>query len=816
MNNRTFDALELFDFIEMAAQRAQTPAGRALTARLRPSADPCEVRREIEITGECVAYQTVKGRFGLAGVEDLEDASARLHIKGNALEPRQVLAFERLLIVGKELKENILGLEPSEQFPRLRGIATGIPDARPVLAAIRGKVLPNGEIDDNASPELRAIRRDLAERRHRINRTLEAILRTSPEVVQDEIITFRNGRFVIPIRTDSRGRIPGVMHGLSSSGQTTYVEPMQVIDQNNDLVRLHEQEDIEIANIISALTEVFRKNLGTVFGVLDAVSVLDAAQARALVSMEFQCLPPRISDNKEYILTDARHILLERELRKTGGRPVPISMELDSRRNALVISGPNAGGKTVALKTAGLISLMAQMGFHVPAKEAVLPVFGRIFADIGDQQSIAANLSTFTAHMRNIAEMAAEIDPERGAANMPACAAAESQRNIRSGQPALILLDEVGAGTDPDEGAALAIAVIDAFRRAGAVTLASTHYPRLKMWASEVDGVRNASVEFDEHALRPTYRLLLDVAGASSGIEIARRMNIPKEILDAARELVDPDHTAAREYLRRLGETLDEQERLRAALDGERKAVAEKYAALEREHTKREADRKIEFEAALERVIGEFRKESERAVRELKDRVESARARRTAENLTAGLRRKSVRLQRSAGETPAGDGNDAAAPAIVETENIEPGDIVLVRSLNREGLADSVEGDVCVVAFGVLRYRAERGDVEKIKDRKKPDIPQGKPAVSPDDEIFASELNVIGLNADEALDRVDRFLDQAYLAGGESVRIVHGHGKGILRSAIARFLEHHPQAARFTSAPPEKGGSGATVVILKN
>ena len=804
MNDRTFRALELFDFIEMAALRTQTPPGRARMAQLRPSADSGAVRREIEITSECVAYQTMKGRFGLTGIEDMQNASARLHIEGDSLEPKQILAFERLLFVGKELKESILGAEPSEQFPRLRGKAADIPDARPILNAIRGKVLPGGEIDDNASPELRAIRKDIAERRYRINRTLEAILRTSPDAVQDEIITFRNGRFVIPIRTDSRGRVQGVMHGLSSSGQTTYVEPMQVIDQNNDLVRLHEQEEIEIANILSALTGVLRKNLGAVLGVLDAVADFDTVQARALIASEFQCAPPRIADNGEYILVDARHILLERELRKTGGRPVPISLELDAQRNALVISGPNAGGKTVALKTAGLVSLMAQMGFHVPARDAVLPVFGRIFADIGDQQSIAANLSTFTAHMRNIAEMASEQDT-----------AADAR--------AMILLDEVGAGTDPDEGAALAIAIIDAFRKTGAVILASTHYPRLKIWASEIDGVRSASVEFDESVLRPTYRLLLDIAGASSGIEIARRMNIPKEILDAARGLVNPDHAASREYLRRLKETLDEQSRLRAALEDERKATAEKYACLEREYEKREAARRTEFESALRRVVDEFHKESERAVAELKDRVDAARARRTAENLEAGLRRKSVRLQRSAAASSAENADAVSRDAVSiprkDTESVETGDVVLVRSLNREGVADSVQDDVCVVAFGALKYRAEWSDIEKIKDRKKTAVApgaRGAVSVSPDDEEFASELNVIGLNVDEALDRVDRFLDQAYLAGGESVRIVHGHGKGILRGAIARFLERHPQTARFAAAPPEKGGSGATVVILKN
>ena len=803
MNDRTFNTLELFDFIEMAALRTQTPPGRARIMSLRPSADSNHVRRELEITSECAAYQELKGRFGLAGVEDTQDAAARLHIEGNILEPRQILAFERILIVGRELKEDIRGVELPEQFPRLSRIAADIPDARPILNAIRGKVLPNGEIDDNASPALRAIRRDITEQRNRINRTLEAILKASPDAARDEIITFRNGRFVIPIRTDSRGRVLGVMHGLSSSGQTTYIEPMQVIDQNNDLVRLHEREEIEISNILSAITEVFRKNIGVVHGIMDAVAFLDAAQARALVALEFQCSPPRITENGEYILVEARHILLERELRKTGGRPVPISLELDARRNALIVSGPNAGGKTVALKTAGLVSLMAQMGFHVPAREAVLPIFGQIFADIGDQQSIAANLSTFTAHMRNIAEMAAEI------------AAPVNQR-------AMILLDEVGAGTDPDEGAALAIAVIDAFRKTGAIILASTHYPRLKIWAAEIDGVRSASVEFDERALRPTYRLLLDAAGASSGIEIARRMNVPKEILDAARGFVDPDNAAAREYLRRLKEALDEQAQLRTALEEERKAVAEKYAGLKDEFEKREAERRAEFESLLDRVVGDFRKESERAVGELKDRVSAARARRTADNLAAGLRRKSAHLKQSSSAASienTGAVLAAGAAPHTDTESVEPGDLVLVRSLNREGLADSVQDDVCIVALGSLKYRAEWSDIEKIRDRKKPAVPAGErgaASVSPDFEEFASELNVIGLNADEALDRVDRFLDQAYLAGGESVRIVHGHGKGILRNAIARFLEHHPQTARFAPAPPEKGGSGATVVILKN
>ena len=792
MNDRTFETLEFFDFIELAARRTQTPPGRARMTRMRPSVSLEEIRAELEITSECVAWQNTKGRFGLAGVEDIEPIAAQLHIRGAALEPRQILAVERMLFVGKELREAVRSMESAGQFPHLQRISAKIPDMRNVLAAIRGKILPNGEIDDNASPELRDIRKEMAERRYRINRTLESILRASPQAVQEDIITFRNGRFVIPIRTDSRSRIPGVMHGLSSSGQTTYIEPMTVINQNNDLVRLREQEDIEIARILSAITEVFRVNAAAILSVLETIAELDVAQARALVAIEFQCVPPRVVETCDYELTDARHILLEHSLRKTGGQPTPISITLDERHRILVISGPNAGGKTVALKTAGLSSMMAQMGFHVPAKNATLPVFDQIFADIGDHQSITANLSTFTAHMRNIAEMAGQLHP-----------------------PALILLDEVGAGTDPDEGAALAIAIIDFFRQAGAVTLASTHYPKLKMWASQTDGVKNAAVEFDERTLRPTYRLLPDIAGASSGIKIARRMNIPESILTAARTLIEPDHAQAREYLKQLRETLDAQMSLRASLEEERKAVAEKYAGLEQEYAKREAARKAEFDAALSRIVDGFRKESEKAVKKVTDSIEAARAKRTAENLASELRRKSVHLRQNIASSVAEIASEpSTVPHSGGAGTIEAEDVVYVRSLNREGRVEDVQDGTYAIAIGALRYRTERDDLEKL-ERGKPAVPPAPRSVNPDDPEFSSELKVIGLTVDEALDQADRFLDQAFLAGVESVRIIHGHGKGILRGALARFLSEHAQVARFTHAPPEKGGSGATVVFLK-
>jgi DNA mismatch repair protein MutS2 len=794
MDERTFEALELQDLIELAARHAQTAPGRIKILQLRPAISRSEILRELDTTGECVAYLNTRGRFGLSGIEDLSPVLAELQVEGTSLEPKQILALERLLFAGKELKEVIKSAQPPGSFPRLAGIASEIPDLRPLLSAIHGKILPSGEIDDNASPELRAVRKDLAERRNRIHRTLESIFRGQGQAVQEEIITFRNGRFVIPVRTDSRNQIPGVVHGLSSSGQTTFMEPMTVIGQNNDLVRLREQEAIEVSRILLAITESLRRSLAALQTTLGIVAYLDLVQAKAMFALEFHCVMPKISTGNDYVLQDARHILLERSLRESGAKPVPISIELDKTHRVLVISGPNAGGKTVALKTAGLISLMAQMGFLVPAREAVLPVFDQIFADIGDHQSISANLSTFTAHMRRIAETERMVKP-----------------------PSFVLLDEVGTGTDPDEGSALAIAIVDFFLRRGAITIASTHYPALKMWASQTAGVRNASVEFDERSLQPTYRLILGIAGASSGLEIARRMQVTEGILDRAKSLLEPSHAQAREYLRQLKETLDEQERLRASLEEERTAVADKFSRLEAEFLHKEESRKKEFNAALESVLEDFRTESDRAVRKIRDQAEAARTRRQAEKQALELRRKSSKLQAEnlRSEARAEIHQDLKGTASSAQEELREGDRVSVHSLNRDGTIESVKDGVYVVMVGPLRYRASRDDLTKTSGGNESPQQRVSHSLEENGDALGSEIKVIGLAADEALERVDKFIDQAFLAGAESIRIVHGHGKGILRKAIAEFLLHHPQVERFSLAPPEKGGSGATVADLK-
>jgi DNA mismatch repair protein MutS2 len=804
MEQHTFETLELGALLDLLARHMQTPLGRSRALSLKPTNDRTAIDRGLNLTTECVHFLDAGQRFGLVGIEDPESSLSRLQVEGTILEPRQVLELEHLVLVGMGLRDLFRSPEEREQYAELAGITSRISDLRRMLAEIKGKVLPGGEIDDNASPELRSIRHEIQVSRNRIHRTLEGILHNQARAVQDEIITFRNGRFVIPVRTDSRVHVPGVVHGLSSSGQTTYVEPLTVIEQNNDLVRLHEQEEIEVARILLAITEAFRTHRHAIRNIADIIAEIDLGQAKAQLALEFGCIRPRLSTGLELRLQDAFHVLLEHGLRQSGGHAVPISFALDDAHHVLVVSGPNAGGKTVVLKTVGLIALMAQMGLHVPAREAVLPVFDQIFADIGDQQSIAANLSTFTAHMRNIAAMARKVTP-----------------------PALLLVDEVGTGTDPEEGAALGVAIVDFFRRAGANTLASTHYNPLKMWASKTPGVLNASVEFDERTLRPTYRLIVGVAGASSGLEIARRMDVPEEILDQAKSLTNPDHTVASEYLKRLKTLVDEQESLRSALEDERAITAQKYARLEADFTKREEARRAEFDSALARTSREFDEQSEQLIKALKDRALAEKMRKVAYHQASQLRRAGADASRKMeagiglGNTGgSGSGKDPRSEPLKNTGDAEPaeGDRVWVRPLSQAGTVDSIHGDTFTTSVGSLKFRARREDLQILVSS--PSDPGKHPSAktAPElslDQPFGPELNVIGLTADEAVDRVDKFLDEAFLAGAETVRIIHGHGKGILRRAIGQHLSNHSQVERFQLAPPNQGGGGATLVELK-
>ncbi len=804
MDRHTFEILELDQLLELLARHVQTPMGRSSALGLRPRTQSTAIDRALDLTAECVRFLDSGERFGLSGIEDPEPSLARLQIQGSILEPNRILELEHLVAIGVSLRDLFRDPKERAEFPGLSGITGGVPDLGRMLAEIKGKVLPGGEIDDDASRELRDLRHQIQVSRARIHRSLEGILHQQTRAVQDEIITFRNGRFVIPLRTDTRFQVPGVVHGLSSSGQTTFVEPLSVIELNNDLVRLREQEEIEINRILLAITETLREHAEEILMVIAALTELDVGQAKARLALEFDCVRPRLAPDGELRVEGARHILLDHALRRAGSGAVPISFAMDGSHPVLVISGPNAGGKTVVLKTVGLVALMAQMGLHVPARVAVLPVFHQVWADIGDQQSIAANLSTFTAHMRNIAAMAGTVAP-----------------------PALLLIDEVGTGTDPEEGAALAVAIVDYFRRSGATTLVTTHYNPLKMWASNVEGVLNASVEFDERTLRPTYRLIVGVAGASSGLDIARRLNVPDAILDHASSLTHPDHTLAGNYLKRLKFLVDEQEASRAALEEERAASAIEYARLEERFSLREATRQKEFESFLKHALDEFRHQSEQLLETIKDRIAAEKMRKLSLAQAAQLRRSAVetktRLETEIGlvarpkAESGGMGIESCTPPPDPDGEPVAGGHVWVKPLGQAGIVESIRGDTITVSVGSLRYRARRDELQILPSSPQSSVSRTPPKPMHDlelDQTHIPELNVVGMRADEAVQRVDKYLDESFLAGARSIRIIHGHGKGILRRAISELLTGHPHVENFHLAPPGQGGNGVTIVDL--
>lgn len=826
MHDQAFATLEYDELRALVRRYAQTPMGRARVDALTPLDDPISLRHALRALTECVELERqTGGRWSFPELNDPSDALAILHIEGATLEPLVTLELARLcdqVLAARALITDVRG-----EYPTLWEVVGALPprELYSLIARITSKILPGGELDDRASPELGRIRSDITHLRSRITRSLESLMRRSEEAIQDELVTVRNDRFVIPVKSDHRGRIQGVGHGFSSSGATVFVEPLETIEANNEMQALRETEEREVARILFTLTEELRRELPAIETAANVFAELDFVGAKAAFYKRFNCVVPKIDGRGGLEIVEARHPLLEENLRASGGAVVPVSLALDTSHPVMVISGANAGGKTVVLKTAGLLSLMALSGLPVPAREAGVPLYASVLADIGDRQSLAANLSTFTSHVANISRM------------IELCEA-----------PALVLLDEVGTGTDPEEGSALGVAVVDYFRRVcGAHVLATTHYSGLKTYAANEESVINASVEFDEKTLQPTYRLLVGIAGSSSGLEIARRFGFPEGIVRAAAERVSTSARDAAEYLRRIKREAEEAESLRRALKEERAAVAERYAALDAEAHRREQKRRAEFEDEMLKTAAEFEKRSRELMSKIEDRAERARVEREAQRRAAELRHDAQRAARAASATSAGkslgrgvrvvrDGRvvdarptpslEEEAPRPAPSRPIRPGDRVRLRSFGSIGVVDKLNGDEAEVRVKSLRFREKVSNLELVAaEPAQPETGRGarlrvsrgtEVRLSAPDHDPRAELNVIGRTTDEAVDATDKFLDEAFLNGIHNVRIIHGHGTGALRRAIADLLRDHPHVASFAAAPPDQGGAGATLVELRS
>jgi DNA mismatch repair protein MutS2 len=829
----SLETLEFAKLLELMARNAQTPMGRERILVLRPISNRIALENNLAAISETIALNEEKQiSWSFSGLDDPKETIAILKIENAALDPNSLLEIAAVCNQAVFARSSI---QPEkESTPVVWSIVENIPPTLlGTIEQINKKLLPSGEIDDSASPELARIRREISAQRARLTKSLESIMRSSGEAIQDELVTIRNDRFVIPVKADFRGKVGGVAHGFSSSGQTVFIEPLDAIEANNELQNLKGKEEREVARILFALTEELREQLPAIEAAVEAVAELDAIKAKVEFARSFHAVVPVISDENKLELIDARHPLLEENLKSSppyeGGVAapasaradgvvlscgiVPSSFTLTSDRSVMIISGANAGGKTVVLKTAGLLSLMAISGLPVPAKQAKVPFYKSVLADIGDHQSLSANLSTFSSHMSNIAEMMRE------------CVA-----------PSLVLLDEAGTGTDPEEGSALGVAIVDHFRRnCGAQVIASTHYRGLKMYAANDPNVINASVEFDKKTLQPTYRLLLGLAGASSGIEIARRFGIEQNVIDVARENLDTSAQEAEQYLQKLQTETRQAEDLRVALEEEREAVAMKYAGLEIEAVKKEKARQKEFEQTLAQTVESFERQSKAFIasledKALKNKLDKERSARKAElnrslvakvqNVSSPHVSKGSAFDSAAKGSPPYEGGVAAASA--DGVVLSVGSKV-VTSFGTTGAIEKIDGDTAEVLVGNMRLREKLENLrlaEPSRTAQAETRPVGrvsgqisKPIDSPD---VAAELNLIGRTTADAEYELDRFIDEAYMASLPRVRIIHGFGTGALKNYVHHFLKNHDLVRSFAFASDNQGGNGATIAELKN
>jgi DNA mismatch repair protein MutS2 len=820
-------ALEFGSVRDLIQGYAASPLGQERIAGLCPSVNREWIENQHRLTTEIREYRRVGGRFEFSGLLDVSKALEKSGISGAVLETTEIRDVLLLVDRAAEWREIALSLPAAMkvQGDAIAELSSGIVDFTEFLRAFRNKIQPDGTLEDRTSPELARVRREIDRQKRSIQESLRSYLKRLAEggVVQDELVTIRGERFVIPIKIEQKRRVQGVVHGASSSGQTVFVEPLETIEQNNELVRLLDEELAEIHRILLEMTRRIGESASAILKAADVLAELEVQFAKARFAEEYRCTPvvvvedqhdtlspqelrggsqPRLSDSGStpLFLRKARHPLLERNLNAKKGRIVPISIELDGEKLELVITGPNTGGKTVALKTVGLLALMAQAGIPVPADRAELPVFDAVLADIGDSQSIEQNLSTFSAHITNIDFISRTATPRT-----------------------LVLLDELGSATDPEEGAALAVAIAEHFRQIGCVTVISTHHTSLKVYGANTPGVVNSSVGFDEATLQPTYELNVGVPGASAGINIAQRLGLNRAIIDAARSRLGTQARDVAQFLDRLHEQLRETDTQRSQLKTREEELEREKIRLNAEVRKEQQAKIKEMEKKLELVLRDFEYHAREAVNAIQDRAMSQKLTKDAERRISKLRREFREQFDSTvvAHTTGADHDDPdAQPQVVK--HVSEGDTVKLKSVGRPAVVSRLlDQNHFEVEIGVMKMKIARDDIAEVLvhaadspvkaartrgisvslERENADVP--------------SEINVIGRTVDDATREVEKFVDRAFLAGLPRVRVVHGSGMGILRKALRQYLQKHPHVESVTEAPQNEGGGGATVVELR-
>ncbi|WP_235885377.1 endonuclease MutS2 [Paenibacillus cymbidii] len=798
MNAKVLHTLEFDKITAMLAAHAATSLGKALAGEIAPSASLEEVKRRLQATDEAAAVDRLKGTPPFGGIHNIRASLKRASI-GGMLNPSELLDIGSTLGASRRLKRFLQAAHEDHAIRMIVALAETMSEHRPVEERIAACIDDNAAILDTASPELARIRQELRGGEGRVREKLEQMIRTPSvqKMLQDNLITIRNDRYVIPVKMEYRANFGGMIHDQSASGATLFIEPESIVALNNKLKEWRLKEEAEIEKILRLLTALVADIAEEASANQDVLAELDFIFAKAGLAREWKATLPLMNDRGFLKLKKGRHPLIPRE------SVVPLDVELGNQFSTIIVTGPNTGGKTVSLKTVGLLSLLAMSGLFVPAEDgSQLCVFDAIYADIGDEQSIEQNLSTFSSHMTNIIAMLRGMTPK-----------------------SLVLLDEVGAGTDPAEGSALAIAILEHIHKSGCRMIATTHYSELKAYAYERSGVINASMEFDVATLSPTYRLLVGVPGRSNAFAIAERLGLAKPIIDHARGQVSEDDQRVETMIATL-----EENRLSAIAE---RSEAEQLRG-EATRLRRELDeQRRKFEEQRGKLIAAAEQEAREAV---------AKARREAEAIIADLRQLAMeegaslkehkliearrrldeaepKLKKPAAVAVPGGGGKKTRPA-------QPGDEVLVRSLGQKGHLIELSGDNdAIVQLGIMKMKVARSDLELSgasasaagggAGPQKQAQPTGAGVKRSRDDNVRTELDLRGSNLEDSLIEVDRFLDESFLANFAQIYIIHGKGTGVLRTGIQEYLRRHRHVKAYRLGNYGEGGAGVTVVELK-
>ncbi|MCR1935365.1 endonuclease MutS2 [Clostridium tepidum] len=788
MKDKSIKVLEFNKIQEILKNYTFTKAGKDIIEDLKPYDSAYEVREHLEETKEAFKLLVTKGAPPFEGVYDIRSAIS-LAEKGSTLLPGQLLKIAAVLRCARRFKEYISHKEEEESYRVLEDICEGIFSLPKLENEIFNAIEGEDEIADRASSTLYNIRRSLKEKNYSVRDKINSLVRSYSSYLQENIYTVRGDRYVLPVKAEHKGAVPGLVHDQSSTGATLFIEPMSLVNLNNEIKELMLKEKAEIERILSVLSAKVNANIVGVKVDANIVWELDFIFAKAKFASEYNCTCPIINDEGIVDIIEGRHPLIDRI------KVVPISVKLGKEFTSLIITGPNTGGKTVTLKTVGLIHLMAMSGLMIPAREnSVISYFNNVFADIGDEQSIEQSLSTFSSHMKNIVEIMDKAD-----------------------ENSLVLFDELGAGTDPTEGAALAISILENLRKRGSKIIATTHYSELKAYALRNEGVENASVEFDVETLKPTYKLLIGIPGKSNAFEISKRLGLPDYIIDFAKENISSENIKFEELIQDLQEKsikAQEDARLAENLKLEREKVKNKYEEKLEGLQKLRDNALIDARREAKSIIKEAKEEADKILKDIRQLERMGYSSDVRQKLEEERKKLKDKLE-------AIEAKDIKKVYKGEAlKNVKEGDEVLLASINQKVIVLSKpdnKGDVLVQA-GIMKITANIKDLRAVSgSNPNSNLPKVKKSkkINLNLRRVESSVDLRGMDSEEAIYTVDKYLDEAYLGGLGEVTIVHGKGTGVLRKAIMNMLKGHPHVKRHRLGEYGEGGTGVTIVELK-